>query len=146
MSRSDSLKTLFVIWAFFFQVLLIVHFALRKWAFDRYTYQFGWIVYAMSVPAVVVSLILLLNGQSWAFWTGGFIYLVWAAFGFWIEFIQKVEWRNPFRWLVGGPYLVLYLATNMFYWWPVSRVSKPLVYVYAVLYAISMALNLWSHR
>jgi hypothetical protein len=142
----DNLKTLFVVWAFAFQVLLIVHFALRKWAFESYTWQFGWIVYAMSIPAVIVSLNLLFRGQTWSLWTGGFIYIVWAAFGCWIEYAQKIKWRNPFRWTVGGPYVILYLATNMFYWWPVGLISRPLWYVYAVLFAVSMALNLLSHR
>ena len=146
MSRLDSPKTLFVVWAFFFQLVLIVHFALRKWAFDRYTFQFGWIVYAMSIPAVVISLILLFRGQVWSLWTGGFIYLIWAAFGFWIEYVQKIKWRTPFRWPVGGPYVLLYLATNMFYWWPMGLISRPLWYVYAALFAISMALNLLSHK
>jgi hypothetical protein len=145
-SRSASLKTLFIIWAFFFQILLIVHFALRKWAFDRYTFQFGWLVYALGIPAAILSLILLIKGQPWALWTGGFIYLGWAAFGYWIEYIEKVKWRNPPRWTVLGPYVFLYLATNMFYWWPVGMISRPLWYVYAVLFAISTTLNILSHR
>lgn len=146
MPRSDSLKALFVVWAFAFQVVLIVHFALRKWAFESYTWQFGWVVYALGIPAVIVSLILLLRGQTWSLWTGGFIYLAWAAFGFWVEYVQRFKWRNPFRWPVGGPYVLLYLATNMFYWWPVGLISRRLWYVYAVLFAVSMALNLLSHK
>jgi len=140
------MKTLFVVWAFAFQALLIAHFALRKWAFERYTYQFGWIVYAMSIPAAVVSLILLLKGQPWALWTGGFIYLVWAAFGYWIEYVRQIKWRNPPYWPVLGLYVLLYLATNMFYWWPMGLISRPLWYAYAVLFIISTALNVWSHR
>jgi hypothetical protein len=71
---------------------------------------------------------------------------VWAAFGFWIEYVQKIKWRNPPRWPVLGPYVLLYLATNMFYWWPMGLISRPLWYAYAVLFAISTALNLLSHK
>jgi hypothetical protein len=145
-SRLGNLKTLFVVWAFVFQVLLIVHFALRKWAFERFTFQYGWIVYAMSIPALIVSLILLIRGQPWAFWTGGFIYIVWAAFGLWVEYVQRIKWRNPPRWPILGPYVFLYLATNMFYWWPLGLISRPLWYVYAVLFVLSTALNFLSHR
>jgi hypothetical protein len=146
MKRLDSWQILFVIWGFAFQVILIVHFALRKWAFERYTWRFGWIVYALSVPAAIISLILLIRGQPWAFWTGGLIYLVWAAFGYWIEYVLKIKWRNPPRWPILGPYVLLYLATNMFYWWPMGLIGRPLWYVYAVLFAISTALNVLSHR
>jgi hypothetical protein len=55
MSGLDGLEVLFVIWAFLFQAVLIAHFSLRKWVFDTYTRQFGWLVYAMSIPAVVIS-------------------------------------------------------------------------------------------
>ncbi len=40
----DNLDRLFVIWAFLFQVVLIVHFAIRKPFFDSYTVKYGWIV------------------------------------------------------------------------------------------------------
>jgi len=57
-----------------------VHFALRKPFFESYTLKFGWIVYALCIPAVIISLILLLNGKSWAFWLGGFLFIFYAAF------------------------------------------------------------------
>ena len=145
-NRLNSLETLFVVWAFAFQIVLIAHFALRKWAFESYTFRFGWIVYALSVPAAIISLLLLIQGQPWALVPGGFIYLVWAAFGFWVEYVQKIKWRNPPRWPILGPYVLLYLATNMFYWWPVGLISRPLWYAYAVLFAVSTALNILSHK
>jgi len=142
----ESLEVLFVIWAFLFQAVLIVHFSLRKWAFDRYTLKFGWIVYAMSIPAVVVSLLLLLGGKTWSLWMGGFIYLVWAVYGYAVEYVKRIQWRNPIRWPIFGPYVFLYLATIMFYWWPLGLVSRPLWYVYAVLFIISTTLNVTSHK
>lgn len=142
----ESLEVLFVIWAFLFQAVLIVHFSLRKWAFDRYTLKFGWIVYAMSIPAVVLSLILLVEGMTWSLWVGGFIYLVWAVYGYTVEYVKRTQWRNPIRWPIFGPYVFLYLATIMFYWWPLGLVSRPLWYVYAVLFVISTMLNVTSYR
>lgn len=43
----DKLDGLFVLWAFFVQIVFIVHFAVRKVFFDSYTLKFGWIVYAL---------------------------------------------------------------------------------------------------
>lgn len=145
MNELDNSEILFVIFAFLFQIVLIIHFILRKWFFDIYIMQYGWIVYALSVPAIVVSIILLLDGKTWSLWLGGFLYLGWAIYGYTVEYVKGIQWRNPIHWPVFGPYLFLYLATVMFYWWPLALVRRPLWYVYAILFLISTTLNLISH-
>lgn len=146
MSDLDSLDTLFLAWGFFFQIVLIVHFILRKWAFDAYLMKYGWIVYALAVPAVVISAAILSGGKAWSFWLGGLIYFAWAAYGYVVEYVMHVQWRSPIAWRYLGPYVLLYLATVMFYWWPVALISRPLWYVYAVLFVVSTLLNVFSHR
>jgi len=143
---TKSLERLFVAWAFVFQVILIVHFSLRKWAFEGYIRRFGWIVYALSILAAVVSLILFVGDMTWSLWVGGFLYLVWATLGFVVEYVARIRWRNPIRWSIFGPYVFLYLATVMFYWWPLGNIGKPLWYAYAVLFVVSTALNVTSHK
>ena len=141
----DDLEVLFVAVAFLFQIVLIVHFALRKWNFDL-SQRYGWIVYALSVPAAAVSGLLLLGGKTWSLWLGGFIYLIWAVYGYTVEYAKGIQWRNPIRWPVFGPYVLLYLATVMFYWWPLGLVSRPLWVVCAVLFILSTVLNVTSHK
>ncbi len=141
----DNLDRLFVITAFLFQIVLIVHFALRRWRFDS-AIRYGPIVYALGGLAAVVSVIVALGGKSWSQWLGGFLYLVWGVFGYWIEYVKKIEWRSPIRWAIFGPYLLLYLATVMFYWFPLALIWKPLWYIYAVLFVVSTILNIISHQ
>jgi hypothetical protein len=141
----DSLAFLFVVSAFLFQIVLNIHFALRKWHFDL-AIRVGWIVYALSVPAATVSLLLLLGGKPWSLWLGGFIYLIWATLGYTAEYVKDIQWRNPIRWSIFAPYVFLYLATVMFYWWPLALISRPLWYMYAVLFVISTILNVTSHN
>lgn len=69
-----------------------------------------------------------------------------GLYGYYVEYIRGIEWRSPIRWSIGGLYLLLYLATVMFYWWPLATIYKPLWYVYAVLFVISTVLNTTSHR
>jgi hypothetical protein len=145
MPALDNLERLFVVTAFVFQIVLIVHFALRRWRFDI-VQRYGWIVYALSVPAGAASFLLLRGGKPWLLWLGGLLYLVWAVFGYWVEFVRGIEWRNARRWEILIPYLGLYLATSMFYWWPLGLVWRPLWYVHAVLFLISTVLNAASHR
>lgn len=72
MSGTSPLNALFVATAFLFQLILIIHFALRKWRFDV-AMQYGWIVYLLSIPAAIVSIILLLGSMDWSLWLGSFL-------------------------------------------------------------------------
>ena len=141
----DGLDRLFVIWAFLLQVVLIVHFAVRKPLFESYTLKFGWLVYALCIPAVIISLILLRGGKSWSFGLGGFLFVLFAAFGYWIDYVRQIPWRNPLDPRIMYPYATLYLTTIMFYWWPLGQLSRPLWIAYAVLFVIASVLNLTSH-
>ena len=145
MSGLDALDILFAAWAFFFQIVLIVHFAVRRRFFERYTLEFGWIVYALSIPAAVISIILLAGGKSWSFWLGGFLFLVYAAYGYYTDYVRGIEWRKPLRPSIMAPYVSLYLATVMFYWWPLGLLSRPLWVVFGVLFVVGTILNLTSH-
>ena len=145
MNNFDTFEALFIITAILFQLILIIHFAMRKWRFSL-AMRLGWIVYALSIPASLVSVILLVSHQPWYFWIGGFLYLIWGGYGYWIEYIQEIQWRNPPRWHVLGPYLVLYFSTVMFYWWPLAKISKSFWYVYTVMFIISTILNVTSHQ
>ena len=141
----DKLDRLFIVWAFLFQVIFIIHFAIRKPLMESYTEKYGWIVYALCIPAVVISIILLRGGKSWSFWLGGFLFLFYAAFGYWVDYVKQIPFRNPLQLSVVFPYVTLYLATVMFYWWPVGLLNRPLWYIYALLFVISTILNIASH-
>jgi len=141
----DNLDKLFVVWAFLLQIALIVHFAVRKSLFESYTAKFGWIVYALCVPAAVISIILLRGGKSWSFWLGGFLFAVYATFGYWVDYVAQIQFRNPLRLSIAFPYVFLYLATVMFYWWPLGLLSRQLWFVYAILFLTATVLNITSH-
>jgi len=141
----DNLDKLFVVWAFLLQIILIVHFAVRKRFFESYTMKFGWIVYTLCIPALLISLILLRGGKPWSFWLGGFLFLLFAAFGFWVDYVARIQFRSPLNWSILVPYVILYLGMVMFYWWPVGLLSRPLWLVYGILFAIATALNIMSH-
>lgn len=145
MSSLDSYDNFFIIWAFFLAIILIIHFAIRKILFETYTVKYGWLVYALSIPGVMISVLLLIQGKSWSFWLGGFLFLLFSAFGYWIDYIKRIAWRKPLRVGIMFPYVILYLGAIMFYWWPLAQLYKPLWYVYGVLFAASTALNITSH-
>ena len=145
MAALDGLDLLFVVWAFFYQFALILHFAVRKLYFESYTLRYGWWVYALCLPGLLVSILLLFGGKPCSFWLGGFLFLVYAVFGYWVDYIKGIQWRSPPRFSVLVPYLSLYLATVMFYWWPLGLLSRTLWIIYGILFVIATVLNIRSH-
>ena len=144
MLEIDRYDRLFVYTSFFIQIVLLAYFALRKWRFDT-ALQFGWIVYALAIPAVVVTVVLLINGKPWPLWLAGFLYAAWAILGYIVDIAQPIAWRSPILWPVFLPYVLLYLASLMFYWWPLANIQRPLWFVYAGLFVVSTILNVTSH-
>ena len=145
MFKLENGDVIFSAWAFAVQVILIIHFAVRKRLFESYTLKYGWLVYTLSIPAVMISIYLLLNKRPWAFWFGGFLFLIFAAFGYYIDYIKHISWRKPIVPQVMFPYVTLYLAMIMFYWWPLSLIDRRLWFIYLPLFTISTILNITSH-
>ena len=145
-TQLDHVDKIFILWAFLLLLLLIVHFSIRKVFFSRYTLRFGWIVYALCIPAVAVSLLMIQAGRDWSFWLGGFLFLGFAIFGYLVDYRYKFQFRKPFKPSIGIPYVLMYLAAIMFYWWPLTLIRRPLWYVYATLFIISTMLNVTSHK
>lgn len=141
----DRYTNLFVGWALLFQLLLIVHFSIRKWRFE-WVARYGAWFYALGVPALLISILLAAAGAGWALWTGGLLQFVWSAYGYVVEYVRKIEWRDPPYWRVFWPYVTLYLGVNMFYWWPQGLVDRRLWFLYGALFLVSTLLNVSSHR
>jgi hypothetical protein len=145
MRTLDTLDTLFVVFAFALQIVLIAHFALRRWRFDT-AMRYGPFVYILAIPAVCLSAAQIAGGKPWYLWLAGVLYAVWALFGYYVEYVRRIDWRSGGHAAIFAAYIILYLGTVMFYWWPLATLSRPLWYLFAVLFVISTILNAVSHR
>jgi hypothetical protein len=140
----DKYDALYVGWSFIFHLALISHFTVRKLNLDLIQ-RYGWVFYLLSIPAVIVSIIILRGDKPVSFWLAGIIFLVWAMVGYFIEYQLGIQWRSPPNWPVLIPYVLLYLGTVMFYWWPVAQLVRPLWFLYAAFFALGTYLNITSH-
>jgi len=144
MKTASKSEILFAVWALMFQIVLIGHFMARRLSLPL-IHSWGWVTYLVGIPAAVISLVLMRAGQPWYLWLGGLLCLVWAAFGLLVEYGLQINWRSPIHYPVFIPYMILYLATNMFYWWPLARIERRLWFVGAFLFVCSTVLNILSH-
>jgi hypothetical protein len=139
------LRTLFVVFAFLVQVLLVLNFAARNWrpALER---KYGWVIYALGIVAVLLALVFALGGQPWYAVLAPLLYAAWAGFGFYVDTYRHMEWRNPPRGSVLIPYVLLFMASQFAFWIPLWYVGLGYWAAYAVFYVVNTALNLFSHR
>lgn len=70
---------------------------------------------------------------------------VWAAYGAWVDLWRRVEWRLSLRWSILGPYVTLYLAAQMFLWWPLWNTMRPAWFIYLPLFVANTVLNIGGH-
>lgn len=141
----DVYDRIFTLTAFILQIVLLAYFIFRKLNFEA-TVRWGWIVYALAVPALIVSAMLLRAGKPWTFWIGGLLFTVWAILGFIVDIGRPVAWRSPPFLPVFIPYVLMYMAAQMFYWFPVGTLQRSLWYFYAVVFILSTYFNLTSHQ
>jgi hypothetical protein len=141
---NGAVLTIFATFALASQAILLAFFASRRW-FPAVAGRFGLVAYAFGILGVVAGAWLVKSGAPWQVYAGPFIYAVWAAFGAWADLFRRVEWRRPIRWSVFGPYLTLYLAAQMFLWWPLWTYWRPGWFVYLVLFIANTGLNLQGH-
>jgi hypothetical protein len=141
LNRHDRL---FVLTAFLIQAALLIFFALRKYDFQA-AMRVGWIIYALALPAVIVSILLIGAARPWFLWIAGFLYAGWAIFAYEVDIAHPVEWRSPILWPVFIPYVLLYVSGLVFYWWPLATIQRSLWFIYAVLFVVSTVLNVSSH-
>lgn len=138
------LQTLFAISALLIQTVLVLHFAALRWR-PRWQQQWGWLVYAMSLPGLVLGALFWVNNQPWYYWLATLLFAAWAALGYTVDILHPVNWRMPVWLPVFIPYVTLYMAAQFAFWIPLWFIWKGYWIMYAVLYAINTVLNISSH-
>lgn len=136
--------TLFAGFAIASQVVLLSYFVARRLR-GREADRHGWLAYAFGAVGLPTGLGLLLNGAPWQLFAGPILFAAWAAFGGWADRLARVEWRDPIRWSVFGPYVFLYLAAQMFLWWPMWDRWLTGWFVYLALFVANTGLNMVGH-
>lgn len=141
---NDTNVTAFAVFALASQAILLLYFAGRRWRLAA-AEKYGWVAYAFGGLGAALGIWLLFVGASWRLFAGPLLFATWATYGAWVDLLRRVEWRWPIHWNVFGPYLTLYLAAQMFLWWPLWNVWRMGWVVYLVLFVANTALNMSTH-
>jgi hypothetical protein len=139
-----SMKALFLFFALFTQGMLLLNFAARRWH-PALEARYGWTVYALGLPALILGLLFLAHRQPWPITSAPFVFAGWAGFGFYVDRIRRISWRSPPRWPILLPYVVAYLAAQFLFWVPLWEIDLAYWVGYTILYTLNTVLNLSTH-
>lgn len=126
------------------QCLLVVYF-LGRLRRPSAAARYGWIVYAYGLAGAGLGLLLFEAGLARRWWLGPLLYAAWAAYGFVVDSVLRIEWRDPIRFPVFGPYVLLYSITQVLLWIPLWFVHPALWAVYGGLFVAATWLNIRGH-
>ena len=144
MFSQNAQQTLFVAFAFISQALLIFNFAAYKWK-PNLQKKWGWIVYAFGWLALPLGLFFMASGAPRYSWLACGLFAAWAIFGYVVDILRPVNWRDPVRWQILVPYLILYISAQFAFWIPLWLFWPGYWMIFAVLYTISTVLNIFTH-
>ena len=92
----------FVTFAFISQALLIFNFAALKWM-PHIQQKWGWRAYSAGLFALLLGILFWVGGPTWYFGLVYALFTIWAAFGYIIEILLPIDWREPIRWQIFIP-------------------------------------------
>jgi hypothetical protein len=138
------LQTLFAAFALVLQTMLALHFAALRWR-PGLQQQWGWLVYAMSLPGLALGVLFWVYSQPWHYWLATLLFAAWAALGYMVDILRPINWRSPPRWPIFIPYVALFIAAQLAFWIPLWFIWIGYWIIYAVLYAVSTVLNVSLH-
>ncbi len=86
----------------------------------------GYVIIALSAPAVVALFALMRAGAGWLQWAGAALFLAFVALMVIVDYVAPVEFRAPARYGVLLPYLLLFFGAILLMGLPMFRMNRGL--------------------
>jgi hypothetical protein len=88
---------------------------------------FGFIALLFSIPAFIIFIANLREKKPFFSWFPALVFVAWAVMDIIVDYVYKIEFRNPMRPALLAPFLILFYfsiagmsfsfwRTNFFYW------------------------------
>lgn len=71
---------------------------------------------ALGIPTLIIAIINILFQREWWFWIFPLLFLIFIVFELIIDYIKKIEFRNPRNKRILVPYLILYYISIILMW------------------------------
>ncbi len=99
----------------------------------------GYVIMALAAPAALALEALLRAKADALQWIGAAVFLAFLVLMVIVDYARPVEFRNPARYAILVPYLVLFFSSILLMGLPMFRLNRPLWLVTAATTAILLA-------
>lgn len=86
----------------------------------------GYGIVMLSIPAIITLVVLMNEKSGWRHWIGLVVFLAFVVFMILVEYVWKIEFRNPKRYDILVPYLVLFFGSIFLMGVPMFRMDRRL--------------------
>ncbi len=79
-------------------------------------YILGIFFISTGIPTLIILIINIFYQRDWWFWLFPLLYLIFISYEIIVDYIKKVEFRNPINKKILIPYLILYYVSIILMW------------------------------
>jgi hypothetical protein len=76
----------------------------------------GILYVVLGIPTLIIAIINILFLREWWFWIFPLLFLIFIVFELIIDYVKKIEFRNPRNKKILIPYLILYYVSIILMW------------------------------
>jgi len=76
----------------------------------------GFLYVALGIPTLIITIFNIIFQREWWFWVFPSLFLIFIVFELIIDYIKKIEFRNPRNIRILVPYLILYYVSIILMW------------------------------
>lgn len=78
--------------------------------------RLGIIYIALSIPTLILIILNIVFLREWWFWVFPSIFFIFVIFEIMVDYVKKIEFRNPRKKKILVPYLLLYYISIILMW------------------------------
>ena len=82
----------------------------------RFEHILGILYMVLGIPTLIIAIINIFFQREWWFWIFPLLFLIFIVFEFIIDYVKKIEFRNPRKNQILIPYLILYYVSIILMW------------------------------
>jgi len=106
---------------------------------------FGFLTILMAVPLTVVGIFNKINNNHFLSWIPAFIFTAWAILAIFVDYVFKIEFRNPVNIFLLTIFLVLFYLPIIGLGIYIFKINKPFWYFTIGTTALNLIATVYAH-
>jgi hypothetical protein len=109
-------------------------------------YILGVFFISTGIPTLIILIINIFYQRAWWFWLFPLLYLIFISYEIIVDYIKKVEFRNPINKKILIPYLILYYVSIILMWGLTWTLGTPYGIITGVTYFLELGCAIYAGK